>query len=377
MNLSKQIFTNRRYLTKSGEFRNPQKEKLYFREEIERALIYIRPLILILGTIFLLFIIADTTLIKNPHNLLLIFADRLLMFLFVVLLFFRLPQLVKRNYYVIWITIYEVLFSASFLLIYSLYESPNLLIQSWGVILIILAIFLLPNRWIYAVSVSLLLYVGFFILALRIHPVIVLREITAAGTYPLVIIFFSSFVTSRFNYYKRIQYLYSKRLSYYSTHDTLTHLFNRYKFEDELDKLIGLAKRYQTQFSLIFYDFDDFKKINDQYGHPMGDYILRTQARIVNKNIRECDIFARWGGEEFIIILPQNNLEGALGAATKIKTIISEYPFKIGTITCSVGVTSYHEADTKDTIMQRVDQMLYMAKRGGKDGIASDLDFRI
>jgi diguanylate cyclase (GGDEF)-like protein len=375
MKSAKLTAMKRRFLlTLRSEFRNCKREKLYFQQEMERTLSYIRSLFLILGIIYFLFIIPDMALIRNPHTFRLILTTRLVMVLFVLLLWFKLPKLVSADRYIFWLTAYEVLFSVSFLVIYSLYESPNLLIQSWGVILIILAFFLLPNRLLHSVSVSIFLYIGFFIIALRVQPVVIFREMAAACTYPLIIIIFSTIVTSRFNYYKRLQYLYAQRLSYLSTHDTLTGLSNRSKFEGELYDCISLAKRYGTTLSLIFYDFDDFKKVNDKFGHPMGDYLLRTQGKLVKKYIREGDTLARWGGEEFAIILPHTDLEGALKAAAKIKAIISEYAFKTGNITCSMGVTSYHEFDTKDTMMSRVDKLLYMAKHAGKDGIASDLD---
>ena len=113
--------------------------------------------------------------------------------------------------------------------------------------------------------------------------------------------------------------------------------------------------------------------VNDRFGHPMGDQILRTQGKIIKKHIREVDILARWGGEEFVIILPHTDLDGALAAAAKIKSVISEYPFPSGNITCSIGVTCYREEDTKETIMKRIDKFLYIAKHAGKDGVASDL----
>lgn len=358
-----------------GEFKDKEREKKYFQEEIVQSLSYIKPLVLILGSLYFLFIIPDYFLIRNPFTFRLILANRVLLFGFVLVLYHKLPKLVDDNTYCYWITLYKFLFSCSFLIIYALYESPSFLIQSWGVILIMLAVYLIPNRWIYTVSVSIVLYWGFFLLSIFVIPVIELWEFLASCVYLLVILVFSGVTTWRLNYYKRIQYLYNRRMSFYSTRDSLTRLYNRFKFEHELQKVIYLARRYHQPFSLIFYDIDDFKRINDQYGHLMGDVVLATQAQLISQNIRECDIYARWGGEEFIIVLPNTVLEGALDVTRKIKRLIAEYPFEVGSITCSFGVTSFTELDDKHSLIHRVDSLLYRAKQAGKNRIVSDKDY--
>nr|WP_024955625.1 sensor domain-containing diguanylate cyclase [Sulfurospirillum arcachonense] len=152
--------------------------------------------------------------------------------------------------------------------------------------------------------------------------------------------------------------------------DELTKIYNRKKFNEELSYALNLYKRYKDDTSLVLFDIDNFKAINDVHGHLVGDEILVKLASIVDENVRDCDIFARWGGEEFALILQKTDKENALLSAKKIREIIINYDFNIGqTITCSFGITNFREKDNKTNIMKRVDDMLYKAKKEGRDKI--------
>jgi diguanylate cyclase (GGDEF)-like protein/PAS domain S-box-containing protein len=154
-----------------------------------------------------------------------------------------------------------------------------------------------------------------------------------------------------------------------STIDPLTKVYNRLKFDEILQTEIERAKRYKTVFSLIMFDIDDFKKINDTYGHQIGDYVLKEIANLVKENIRATDFLARWGGEEFMVLAPHTNLTCAEKLAYKLKYVIENHNFKIGKITASFGVTEYKEGDTPNSIIYRADESLYKAKNKGKNQV--------
>jgi diguanylate cyclase (GGDEF)-like protein/PAS domain S-box-containing protein len=154
-----------------------------------------------------------------------------------------------------------------------------------------------------------------------------------------------------------------------STIDPLTKVYNRLKFDEILQTEIERAKRYKTIFSLIMFDIDDFKKINDTYGHQIGDYVLKEIANLVKENIRATDFLARWGGEEFMVLAPHTNLTCAEKLAYKLKYVIENHNFKIGKITASFGVTEYKEGDTPNSIIYRADESLYKAKNKGKNQV--------
>ncbi len=154
-----------------------------------------------------------------------------------------------------------------------------------------------------------------------------------------------------------------------ATIDPLTKVYNRLKFDEILQTEIERAKRYKTSFSLIMFDIDDFKKINDTFGHQVGDFILKEMARLVKKNIRATDFLARWGGEEFMVLAPHTNITCAEKLACKLKIVIENHDFKIGKITASFGVTEYEEGDTPNSIIHRADEALYQAKNKGKNQV--------
>lgn len=150
--------------------------------------------------------------------------------------------------------------------------------------------------------------------------------------------------------------------------DKLTNIYNRSKLEDLLQQEIERAKRYKNPLSIVMFDIDYFKKINDLHGHQAGDYVLKTVAKVVKENIRVTDHFGRWGGEEFIILLPETSLENAKSMAEKIRTLIESYSFQyINNLTISCGVAEFIEEDTVDRLIKVVDDSLYLAKRQGRN----------
>ncbi len=155
-----------------------------------------------------------------------------------------------------------------------------------------------------------------------------------------------------------------------ATIDKLTSIFNRYKMDISLEKQIEIAKRYKRPLSLIFFDIDHFKHINDTYGHKIGDIVLKQLSHMIQNSIRKSDIFGRWGGEEFLIILPETPKDEAIKIAEKLRRKIEKYKFdKIDRLTCSFGVTDFQENDTAETIMIKVDKKLYLAKETGRNRV--------
>ena len=156
-----------------------------------------------------------------------------------------------------------------------------------------------------------------------------------------------------------------------ANYDSLTNIFNRSSFEHYLKMELERSSRDGGLFSLIMFDIDHFKLVNDEYGHDVGDVILKELSALVSKHIRDIDIFARWGGEEFMII-SITNIAHSEAFAEKLRQIIEEYEFThIPNITCSFGVIQYHKGDTSETIVKRCDNMLYSAKKSGRNCVAS------
>ncbi len=159
-----------------------------------------------------------------------------------------------------------------------------------------------------------------------------------------------------------------KKLKKLATIDKLTHVANRSKFDEVMKSSLGRAKRYGTNLSLILFDIDNFKKINDTYGHLVGDEVLKNIAKIVKKNIRKNDLVARWGGEEFMVIQPDIPSKDANILAQRLRQDIENFTFsKVQKVTASFGVTTFKVEDTLDSFLIRVDKALYKAKNSGKN----------
>lgn len=157
------------------------------------------------------------------------------------------------------------------------------------------------------------------------------------------------------------------QVEYHASYDIVTGISNRRKFEEILLKEIQRAKRYTHDLSIILFDIDEFKEFNDNFGHKKGDEILLNFATLLKENIRNIDTVARWGGDEFLIILPNTSKENALHKAEVLcEKIASDLVIDFRSITCSFGVTSYVEGDDSNTIFMRADKELYLSKKKNK-----------
>lgn len=166
----------------------------------------------------------------------------------------------------------------------------------------------------------------------------------------------------------------NKELKRIAITDKLTRLYNRVKLDEALLKEIQRAKRYKHPFGLIIVDIDDFKIINDTYGHQVGDKVLIELAKILLKDTRQIDLCGRWGGEEFMIICPETNEEGTYKLATILKDKIQSHKFKdIGQVTASFGVAQFNQKDSFDSVILKADKALYNAKRDGKNCVRTVL----
>lgn len=162
----------------------------------------------------------------------------------------------------------------------------------------------------------------------------------------------------------------SKEFENRANYDALTHIYNRRRFLELLDRGIENSKRLNHDLSLVFFDIDHFKKINDTYGHNIGDEVLKSLTALASQTIRSSDVFARWGGEEFLILIESTTLENAAKMAEKLRKVIMEHEFpEVKTVTCSFGVASYHPDETGESFIGRADSALYRAKESGRNRV--------
>ena len=169
-----------------------------------------------------------------------------------------------------------------------------------------------------------------------------------------------------------------KRVRQESMIDPLTGIQNRRSFDDELAKCCATSKSNQEPLSLLIIDIDHFKKVNDTYGHVVGDAVLKRVAEALNNTVRGGDLLARYGGEEFVVVLPNTPMEGAERVADNICNNVRNLPMdknqvgkEVGRVTVSVGVALYHGAESEQDFVARSDTALYRAKESGRNRVCT------
>lgn len=150
--------------------------------------------------------------------------------------------------------------------------------------------------------------------------------------------------------------------------DELTSAFNKRYMYEKLNDEIQRYHRTKSDFSLIMIDIDHFKLINDNFGHNVGDIVLKKVVEIIMKRIRKTDILARWGGDEFIVLLPDTIISYAAILAENIREELNSiYIGEVGKITASIGVSNYFDSDSVDTTIKKADDLMYKAKSEGRN----------
>jgi diguanylate cyclase (GGDEF)-like protein/PAS domain S-box-containing protein len=161
-----------------------------------------------------------------------------------------------------------------------------------------------------------------------------------------------------------------KKLKKLATTDILTGAYNRIGFDEIVAREMESVKRYNKTLSVILFDIDHFKRVNDKFGHNFGDTVLKNIGTIVKKTIRKVDYFIRWGGEEFLILSEETDKEQAYILAERIRKDIEKFSFNnLAHVTISCGVAECKKEDTENTFIKRADDAMYKAKRKGRNRV--------
>lgn len=357
-----------------GEFADRELEKEFAGQEMIHSKKSVRSAALLLGVLYFALAAADFSRIGDKKVLSVFLLNRILFLAVSILFSFLLGNVKKPANYYLSITAYEI--TGAFFLMWTFFlnETPVFMIQHLNILILLLLVFIIPNRTVYTVTAALGISLCFHLFSSINGMAINDREFIAAVVHSGLIIVLFSMYSLLVNRYKRINYLENKVLRRLSSRDALTGIYNRQRFEEELRRAIKHAQRYGTQLSLVLFDIDNFKAVNDGYGHLVGDKVLVEFVSIVGTEIRETDFFARWGGEEFALILPGADKRDATLLANRLRDrICSTYINPVGQITCSFGIDSYRQGDDCETLFKRVDRLMYIAKQAGKDQVINGI----
>jgi diguanylate cyclase (GGDEF)-like protein len=355
------------------ELRDEESEKEFSLQEMNRSKKYLGPVIILLGILNTLFLIPDYFEIGWNGHFYKAIGARAAFLALDVCLYFLIASSKNSRIMAVLITVGEAAGFATFIAVFCEYPEPDYIIQVLGLIILILITFLLPNRWLYASLTSLAGSGCFFAAAAFKYGAGLDEQGFPAGiVYTAIVIVLIGYYSFRMNYFNRVQYHINKKLEVMSSTDPLTGFFNKAKLYDELRTWMIYSKRYKTPLSLILFDVDDFKRINDRFGHLAGDKVISNVADIVTGMVRVTDKLARWGGDEFVILLPHTNRQQALELAERIRKNISVRNIITGEpVTCSFGVAVMNGSmKDGDSLMSAADEALYKAKSSGKNAVA-------
>ncbi|MDX9872114.1 MAG: GGDEF domain-containing protein [Clostridia bacterium] len=361
-------------INRLAELKDKNIEKEFYNNEVKKGLRASRYIVLIFSIINLTFAFWDYLYLEYADISIIIYHSlipRIVILGMGIIVFILLKKAETKNEIT---AIKSVIVYA--ILMYLLHEytathfAPvDLIFEALDLVIMTFGLFIVPNRWIINVCTAVFLIIVFVVLTPFTIPTM------AEGTKVLITLYlFSqalivSVLMYRINVQKRLNYLQQRQLEALADTDTLTKTPNRAACDKMLDQMCN----GHCEFSLILIDIDDFKRINDTYGHIAGDEVIVKIIDTIKGVIRKNDIVTRWGGEEFIIMLPHTTLDKAAEIADRIKEFVStiEYDKIIDKVTASFGVTEFQEGDDMKSIINRADQMLYLAKRHGKNKVVS------
>ncbi len=352
------------------ELRDKEAEKEFSMQEMNRSKKYLGPVIILLGVLNTLFLIPDYFEIGWNEHFYKVIGARAIFLALIVCLYFQIAGSKNPRIMAILITVGEAAGFANFIAVFYEYPEPDYIIQVLGLIILILITFLLPNRWLFVSLISLAGSICFFTASVfKYGAGLEKQEFSAGVVYTAIVIVLIGYYSFRMNYFNRVQYHINKKLEVMSSTDPLTGFLNKAKLYDELRTWMIYSKRYKTPLSLVLFDVDNFKRINDRFGHLTGDKVISNIADIVAGLVRVTDKLARWGGDEFVILLPHTNRQQAFEMAERIRKNISAKNLIEGeNITCSFGMAVMNGSiKDGDSLISAADEALYKAKSSGKN----------
>ncbi|MDW7658736.1 MAG: GGDEF domain-containing protein [Bacillota bacterium] len=258
-----------------------------------------------------------------------------------------------------------------FLYVFSQYDPPDFLIQAMGMMVIIMVIFIIPNRFRYRLFLAFGGLTAFLLLARLVLQGSLSPNAYMAGLFYMLIALVLCAIFSRtLDKHQFREYKAKNQLIHLNTIDALTSAFNRNKLIDAWGHWFSWCQRYGQPLAIAMFDVDGFKKINDVHGHSVADVVLIELVDLINSQLRASDVLARWGGDEFVILLPNTSVGDSVKVLNRIRRLLS-HKLLAGCIAvrCSFGVASVQSASTLDSIIREADSLMYLGKKAGGDQI--------
>ena len=270
------------------------------------------------------------------------------------------------------ITTTEAIGIIQFLYVFYLYPDPNFMIQLLGLMILIILIFLVPNRWSHMLITAIAGSAIFLWFAFDKFASVLLTELIAGTVYLSIEIALCAVFARFFQGYQLRECMARAELERACETDPLTKIGNRNMLAEERKEWVESFADQGKPFSLVVMDVDNLKHINDSFGHVVGDAILMVVAQITRTHLCKNDICIRWGGDEFLLLLPEAAISEAVRLTERIRQAISGHAFGSGlSPTCSFGIAEIKKGQSLGALIAEADASMYAAKSSGKNAIVA------
>ena len=359
------------------KFIDKNTESEFIEYEKTASLHIVRYMMLLYGVVFIFFAYSDYHFYGGGQKLYVSLGLRLIAAIITFIASSLVGKFKKYNHSLLLVTLTELLIFAIYILnLYNL-KANEYALQFMSVMLFILVAFLIPNMWINCLITGIVIWGAYIIFSVMTEPAKATPSLFQRGLYLGICLFSCAIFIYGREKSRRRQFTSEKLLEFMTFTDRQTGIYNRNRFEHILGLWIKNIRH--DPFCLVFFDIDNFKAINDNFGHNTGDDVLTGITEVVSANIRDDDIFARWGGEEFVILFGSTGLEHATEFAERLRKAVETHPFeKAGTVTISAGVVQYRrgeanaEIESPVSFVGRADAKMYEAKKAGRNKVVAE-----
>ena len=348
------------------------RKKEYFTYKLTASQKFMRFFCLLLALFNGVLLIPDLKLVDNAFANILIVILRIIFSLLLVGLYLEIQRIKTFRVFSCIVTAFELYAVFIFLFVLSRYDPPDFMIQALGIIIINIAIFLTPNRWVNMLAASIINAIGFLVYSFYFISDISTMQFAAVTVYiaiSIILCAIFAWETQRHQYREFIATYDLKRMSMI---DQLTQAANRYKLIEESEKWMAFCRRNDFPLSLVLIDVDDLKLLNDLHGHNFGDFVLVNLVKLIDTQLRSTDVLARWGGDEFVMLLPNIDAKSAIILSERIGNTIAESKFESDVkMTCTFGIIEMHGKAGIDELIKEADDLMYAGKKLGKNRVIS------
>ena len=355
-------------LNKFCEFSDRETEADFMKYDKKASLNSVQYFMLLMGVIFVLFGVSDFFFYREHSAFILSLILRFVALCITVVAFFQVGKIKLYNHTLAMVTLMQLTVFGFYLLNLYILDASKLDLQFMSIVIFILVVFLIPNVWKNSLFAGCVIVVGYTIFSAVFLNIGELPALVQRGIYLSISVAVCAILLYSREKSRRKQFAAEKLLEFMSITDRLTGIYNRGRFEYILGSWIKNMRH--NPFCLLLFDIDNFKKVNDRFGHTVGDEVLIGTAAVVSAHIRDDEIFARWGGEEFVILFGTTGIERATELAERLRKAVEDNPCsEVGHITISIGAAEYRQGETITEFVNRADEKMYEAKKAGKNRV--------